>query len=444
MRQLPSLLLTICSLFLMNGTGPGPCKAVHADDWPQWMGPKRDNVWRETGILEKFPEGGPAVVWRTPIAGGYAGPAVAGGNVFIADFLTDENVKIDNFDRNTTRGLERVLCLDEASGKILWKHETPVTYGISYPAGPRCTPTVDGDRVYTLGAEGNLFCFEVATGNVIWSKELKKEYNTKTAIWGYASHPLIDGNKLLCVVGTEVAHSAAFDKMTGRELWHAGTAPEQGYSPPIIIEAGGQRQVVFTKPNGIYSVDPESGKVLWEAPYHADNGSIIMSPVRVDDYLYVGGYQEKNLLLKLTTGKPGVEVVWQDKPRHGISPINVQPFVADGLIYGFHEKGDLRAVQIPSGEALWKSRGPFPGRSPNSATAFLVRQKDRFWMFVETGDLVIAKLSPEGYQELDRAHLIMPTNFAFGREVVWCPPAFANRRIYVRNDAECICVSLAQ
>lgn len=415
-----------------------------ADDWPQWMGPQRDNVWRESGLLEKFPDGGPKVIWRTPIAGGYAGPAVAGGRVFVTDLVTDENVKVDNFDRNTARGRERVLCLDESTGRVLWKHEYPVVYGISYPAGPRCTPSVDGDRVYTLGAEGNLFCFNVTDGSIIWSKNLKEEYKTKTALWGYASHPLIDGDKLICIVGTDVAHAAAFDKLTGKELWRTGTAPEQGYSPPRIINAGGQRQLILMKPNGIYAVNPQNGQIYWESPYNADSGSIIMTPVQVGDHLYVGGFQDKNLLLKLAADKPDVEVVWRNKSRHGISPVNVQPFIIDDVLYGFHEKGDLRAVEFPSGEVLWNNGGPFPGRLRRSATAFLIFQQDRFWMLAETGDLVIAKLSRDGYEELDRTHLLKPTNFAFGREVVWSPPAFANRNIYLRNDEECICVSLAQ
>ena len=130
-------------------------RTASADDWPQWMGAKRDNVWREEGLLEKFPAGGPKVLWRTPIAGGYAGPAVAAGRVFVTDYVTTDVVKIANFERKTSTGVERVLCLDEATGKILWKHECPIVYTIAYPSGPRCTPTIDGDRVYTLGAEGH-------------------------------------------------------------------------------------------------------------------------------------------------------------------------------------------------------------------------------------------------------------------------------------------------
>ena len=415
-----------------------------ADEWPQWMGPRRDNVWREDGLLDSFPAEGPKVLWRTALAGGYAGPAVAAGRVFVTDYVTDADVKVANFERKTSSGTERVLCLDEATGKQLWKHEYPVTYTIAYPAGPRCTPTVDGDRVYTLGAEGNLCCLETADGKVIWSRDLKADYATKAALWGWASHPLIDGDRLVCVVGTDVAHAVAFDKLTGKELWRAGKAPEQGYSPPTIIEVGGRRQLVFMKPDGIYAVEPETGRPIWESPYNADNGSIIMAPVQVGDYLYVGGFQEKNLLLKLAADGSGVEVVWRNKPKHGISAVNVQPFAADGHIYGFHEKGDLRAIAIPDGNVVWKGGGPLGERPQGSGTAFIVRQADRYWMFTEAGDLVIAKMSPEGYSETARAHLLEPTNTAFGRNVVWCGPAYADRSVFVRNDKEIIRVSLAR
>ena len=309
--------------------------------------------------------------------------------------------------------------------------------------GPRCTPLVEGDPVYTLGAEGNLLCLAVADGTLLWSRNLTADYRTKPATWGYASHPLIDGDRLICIAGTDVAHAVALNKHTGEEIWRTATALEQGYCPPVILEAAGVRQLILMKPSGMYAVEPETGGLLWETPYNADNGSIIMQPVRIGDYLYIGGFQEKNLLLTLRQDTPGVEVVWRNKRQHGISAVNVQPFVLDGHLCGFHEKGDLRVVAIPSGEVVFSDGGPLPGRLQGCGTAFITRQADRYFLFTETGDLVIAELSPEGYTERDRAHLIEPTNVAFGRDVVWCPPAYAERSIFVRNDAELIRVSLA-
>ncbi len=416
---------------------------VFADDWPQWMGPGRDNIWREEGIIEKFPEGGPPVLWRTELAGGYAGPAVADGKVFVTDYVTADNVKIANFERKTSTGIERVFCLDEATGKELWNHEYPVTYTISYPAGPRCTASVHDGKVYTLGAEGHLFCFDVNTGKIVWQKDLAKEYKTKAALWGYASHPLVDGDKLICVVGGEGTHTVAFDLKTGQEIWHNQDSPEQGYSPPTIIEAGGVRQLISCRPNGVASSDPETGKEYWSVPYTATSGSIIMSPVKSGDYLYVGGYSDQSLMLKLAADKPAAEIVWGNESKHGISPVNVQPIVDGDTIYGFDQDGNLMAIAVPSGERLWETPKPVSERPAGNGTAFIVRQGDRYWLFNDSGELIIAKLSPEGYEEIDRVKIIEPTNNAFGREVVWCMPAFANKKLFVRNDAECICVDLA-
>ncbi len=428
----------IVGLALLLGTVANAAGA----DWPQWMGPQRDNIWREEKLIDRFPDDGPEILWRTPVAGGYAGPAVVNGRVFLMDYATEDNVRVDNFDRKASSGTERVLCLDEKTGEILWKHEYPVTYTISYPAGPRCTPTVHEDKVYGLGAEGNLWCLDAASGDVIWSKDFNADYNTKSPLWGYAGHPLIDGDNLICIVGGEGSHVVAFDKNTGEERWKALTSPEQGYSPPTILEAGGARQLILLRPNAVTSVDPATGQENWSVPYEATSNSIIMSPVLSGNLLYAGGFNNKSLLLKLASGTPEAEVVWRDRGANAISPINVQPYAEDGVLYGFDQKGVLRAIDLETGKKLWETPEPVSDRPQNSGTAFIVRQGDRHWLFNDSGELIIAKISRDGYEEIDRAKVIEPTNTAFGRDVVWSMPAFANRRAYIRNDEECICVDL--
>lgn len=420
--------------------------AVSADDWPHWMGPTRNNVWHETGIVEKFPEGGPKVVWRAPVAGGYSGPAVASGRVFCTDYSTKVDLGEGNFERKAGDGVERVFALDEKTGNLLWEHKYPVRYTISYPQGPRCTPTVDGDKVYFLGAEGNLVCCEAAAGKIVWQKDLKKDYNTKSALWGYAAHPLIDGQKLITLAGGEGSHVVALDKATGKELWKADSHPSndgQGYTPPSIIEAAGVRQLLVAAPDAVKALDPETGKRLWATPYEASNGSIIMTPVRSGDHLFVAGYSDKNLMLKLTADKPGVEVVWKDKKKWAMSPINVQPFEEKGVIYGFDQNGRAYAIEVPSGKRLWET-DEIVGGAPGSATAFIVKNGDRFVFYTEKGEIVFGRLSPKGFEEIDRAKVLDPTGAAFGRKVSWCMPAFANKRMYVRNDKELICVDLAK
>ncbi len=415
---------------------------AHADDWPQWMGPGRDNRWNEPNALEKFPAGGPKILWRSPVAGGYSGPAVVGQRVFVSDFVAKSNVKVDNFNRATFEGTERIRCLEEKTGKVLWNQEYDVTYTMSYPAGPRCTPTVDEGLVYHLGAEGHLLCLDASTGKVVWKRDLPKEYSTKTALWGYAAHPLVDGNKILCLVGGEGSHTVAFDKKTGKEIWKTATANEQGYSPPTIIHVGGIRQLLLANPQAINSVDPETGKILWTEKYEATNGSIIMSPVKIGDYLFIGGYSNHNLLLQLDSQRPAAKVIARDAAKKFVSPVNVQPFVDNDLIIGMDQNGELTAFRLPDGKRLWESSKVVSERPEGSGTAFIVKNKDRFFLFNEKGELVIAKIDANGYQELDRAKVIEPTNFAFGREVVWCAPAFANGKMYVRNDKEIVCVDL--
>ncbi len=419
-------------------------QACLADDWPQWMGPRRDNIWRETGILSKFPAGGPRVLWSSELAGGYSGPAVAGGRVYITDYVTADNVKVDNFDRKEYSGTERVLCLEEGTGKLLWKHEYPVQYSISYPAGPRCTPVVEDNRVYTLGAEGHLFCFNTDAGKIIWSKDLKKEYSTTAPLWGYAAHPLIDGDNLLTLAGGTGSHIVAFNKLDGSEVWKSSTstAQGQGYSPPTIITHGGVRQLLLLRPDAVSSVDPSTGKEYWSLPYEASNGSIIMSPVVFENYLYVAGYSNKSLLIELDPTKPAAKEVWRDR-QNVICPVNVQPFLIGSTLYGFDQKGVLRALSLPEGKRLWETSDAIGKRPAGSETAFLVQHEDRFIMFNELGELVLARLTPEGYTEIDRAKVIEPSNFAFGREVVWSMPAFANKHAYIRNDNRIICVDLA-
>lgn len=418
-----------------------------ADDWPQWMGSRRDGVWRETGILEKFPAGGPKVLWRAKLAGGYAGPAVADGRVYVTDYLTDADTrKVSSpSERPKLKGKERVLCLDARTGKVLWKHEYDCPYGISYPAGPRCTPTVHGGKVYTLGAEGNLLCLDARTGVVLWSKDFKTDYRVATPIWGFASHPLVDGKKLICVVGGKGAVAVAFDKDTGKELWRALDAAEPGYSPPTLITAGGKRQLIIWHAEAINSLDPESGKLYWSVPLVPSYGMAIMEPRQSGDYLFAGGIGGQAVLLRLAKDQPAAEEVWRGKRDTALYPINSTPYLDADTIYGVDQPGQLRGVDLPTGKRLWATTRPTTGAEPaNAGTAFLVKNGDRFFLFAETGHLIIARLTRKGYEEIDRAKLLEPTSVTFGRDVVWSHPAFANQCVFARNDREIVCVSLAK
>ncbi len=410
-----------------------------AEDWPQWLGPQRDGVWRETGILDKFPAGGPKVRWRTAIGGGYAGAAVADGKVYVTDRLKDEDK-------------ERVLCLKESDGSIVWKHEYNCPYKILYPAGPRTTPVVHQGKVYTLGAMGDLFCLDAKDGKVIWSKKFTEDYKVTPPRWGWAAHPLIDGDRLICVVGGKGATAVAFQKDTGKEVWTALTATEPGYAPPMIYEAAGKRQLIIWHPEAINSLDPETGKVYWSQEFTARQGLSIPTPRKNGDMLFVTAFYDGPLMLKLASDKPAASVLWKGKGRSerdtdGLHSIIPTPVIKDGYIYGVCSYGQLRCLKADTGERVWETFKATTGdKEARWANVFLVPHGDRFFLFNEKGDLIIAKLTPKGYEEIDRAHLLEPTGDAgFGsrRQVLWSHPAFANRCMFARNDKEIICVSLA-
>jgi len=422
----------------------GGLAAARGDDWPQWLGPQRDGVWRETGILEKFPTNGPTVLWRAPLDGGYSGPAVAAGRVYVTDYVSTGDKTPDPGTRNELVGKERVHCLDAKTGQMIWRHEYDCPYKISYPAGPRCTPTVAGGKVYTLGAEGNLLALDAATGKVVWSRELKKDYQTTSPVWGFTGHPLVDGQKLICLVGGAGSVVVAFDKDTGAELWKSLSAKEAGYCAPSIIEAGGKRQLLMWHPQAINGLDPETGKVYWTAPLEPLYGMSIQSPRKLGDLLYAGGIGDQAVALKLASDKPAVSEVWRGEKTTGVYPTCSPPFLEDGVIFGACQQGHFRAVDLATGKRLWETFAPTTGkRFASSGSVFFVKNGDRFFMLGESGDLIIAKLSREKYDELARVHVIDPTGDAFGRRVVWSHPAFANRAMYARNDKEIICVSLA-
>jgi outer membrane protein assembly factor BamB len=423
-----------------------------ADDWPQWLGPKRDGVWRETGILTQFPNGGPKIRWRTPLGGGYAGPAVADGRVYVTDRVLPEGVNnpADPFGKTRVEGKERVLSLDEATGKILWNHEYPCDYAVSYPAGPRATPTVDGSKVYTLGTMGDLLCLETATGKVLWSKNFPRDYQAPIPEWGFAAHPLVDGDKLICLAGGQDSLVIALHKDTGKELWRALSASEPGYSPPMIYEFGGQRQLIVWNPDSINGLNPETGSVYWSQPFKVRAGLSIPTPRKAGDLLFVTSFYNGPLMLKFQPNMPKPAVLWKGKSQSeqsnrtdGLHSIMPTPFIKDGYIYGVCSYGQLRCLKAGTGERVWETFEATGGKEERWGNAFLIEQDDHFFLFNEKGDLIIARLSPKEYKEIDRAHILEPTNKMAGRLVVWSHPAFANQSMYARNDKEIVCVALA-
>jgi outer membrane protein assembly factor BamB len=433
----------------------GCAAGLRADDWPQWLGPQRDSVWRETGIVSSFPAGGPPVVWRAAIGSGYSGPAVAQGRVYVLDHQAAKapDKTTNGLARAGIPSVEGVVCLNADDGKVLWRHEYDCPYTVAFPAGPRTTPVVSEGRVFSLGAEGNLFCLDAATGSVLWSRDFKQDYKIRTPVWGFAGNPLLDGNKLICLAGGSNSTVVALDKNSGREIWRALSAKEPGYCSPVIFQAGGVRQLIVWHPESVNSLDPETGKVYWSLqssePVRA--GMTIATPRQMDDLLFLTCFYNGSWMLRLDASKPAAATVWQSQRVNEQNTTELHstlstPFLQDGYIYGVCSYGQLRGLKAATGERVWEtlSATTADGKEMRWANAFIVKNQDRFFLFNEKGDLIIARLTPKGYEEISRAHVIEPANRDVGRPVVWSHPAFANRRMYARNDQEIICVDLAQ
>jgi len=432
---------------------------LHADDWPQWLGPKRDGIWRETGILDKFPAGGPKVLWRTPCGMGYAGPAIANGRVFLAERVLGEGQANpdDPFVRSNVKGTDQLVCLDEATGKRLWNFGSEVEYRINYAAGPRSTPIVDGELVYWLGPMGDLHAIDIKTAKPVWQKNYLKDYQSSVPVWGFTRHPLVDGDKLICMIGgPEAPGVVAFDKTTGKEVWKAlSISGDPGYNSPVIFEVNGKRVLIVWHSHAVVGLDPETGKKQWE--YRWEIQAALTAPTARlvnKSLLFLTSFYNGSLLLDIGGSDP--KVVWKSKSKAGQAAVMPQntvdlhsimptPWIKDDHIYGVCSYGELRCLELMSGKRLWETHAATSGKSARWGNAFLTPhlETDRVFLFNERGELIIARLTPKGYEEIDRAKILEPTNkYAAGRTVVWSHPAFANGNVYARNDNEIVAVSL--
>ena len=426
---------------------------IQAGDWPQWLGPGRDGVWRENGIVESFPETGPEILWRVPAEYGYSSPTVSDGKVYLSDYVITEGEVVNNpSGRNPLKGRERIRCFDAATGGELWSHEYDQPYFISYPGGPRSTPTVADGKVYALGAEGKFLCLDAATGEVVWQQDWKEIYGIESPIWGFSAHPLIEGDTLYALVGGEGSVAVAFDKNTGEVKWKALSAAEPGYCPPTMIEHAGVKQLLIWHPESLNSLNPENGSAYWSLPLKPGFGMSIMAPQKVGHKLFASGIGRVGAVMELDDEKPGAKFLWRAKPKEGLFAANVTPLIIDGVIYGCDiDTSGFTAASLETGERYWQTTLPTlgdenPERGGRHGTAFLTLHEEsgKLFLFSETGHLIIAEVSPEAYAEVSRAKVLEPTNEAFGRPVVWAAPAFAMQSAFVRNDRELVRVNLAQ
>jgi len=308
---------------------------------------------------------------------------------------------------------------------------------------------------------------EIAAGIWCWQRRPRGlrpgEFGTRTSYALTADgetllvDPLVDGDNLICMIGGPDAPGVvAFDKKTGKEIWSAlGINGDPGYNSPVIFEVNGKRVLVVWHSQAVVGLDPDTGKKQWEYRWQIQ-ASLTAPTARLvnKSLLFVTSFYNGSLLLEIGGSEP--KVIWKSKSKAGqaaVMPENTvdlhsimpTPWIKDDHIYGICSYGELRCLELMTGKRLWETHAATTGKSDRWGNAFLIPQAetDRVFLFNERGELIIARLTPKGYEEIDRAKILEPTNkYALNRTVVWSHPAFANQNMYARNDKEVVAVSL--
>ncbi|MEL6106393.1 MAG: PQQ-binding-like beta-propeller repeat protein [Planctomycetota bacterium] len=427
-----------------------------AEDWPQWNGPRRDGTLDASRLSATIPSSGLKRLWSQPVSLGYAGPVVADGKVFVLDYLKESGSITNNAGkRDVLTGMERASCFDAATGEKLWQYQYQRPYAVSYGGGPRATPIVKDSVLYLLGSEGDLVALETSSGTKLWQRQFNEEFGAKTPLWGHSASPLVFEETLVCMVGGEGSLVVAFDLKTGEERWRALSSEETGYCPPTLFKHAGVEQLLVWSPTEISSLNPRTGETYWQEPLQPDYGMSILPPIMDGNLLYTSGEGSKSIMLRLSESSTNAEVVWTGEPKRGLFLATSNGIFHQGHLYGADiRSGALICARGNDGQRLWQTALPTTGskrgRGGAHASAFMVRligeghPGNEYFILSETGAMIAAVLTPEGYEETGRFQAIEPMLKTMGRTVLWTYPAIADGRLYLRNDAELLCYELAK
>lgn len=378
--------------------------AAPAADWPQWRGPNRDGISSETGLLDSWPKGGPKLVWKAQGLGeGYSSFSVVGGRLFTQGQRGDQ---------------EFVLALDVNTGKPLWRTDTGRAFREQRGHGPRGTPTIDGDRLYALAADGMLVCLDAATGKRIWSLNIIERFRSRVLSWGISESPLVDGDRVIVTPGGRGASVVALDKMSGKVLWQS-QSDEAGYSSPIAYDAGGSRKVVVLTGEAAIGLDIKSGELQWRYKKVSNGTANIATPIVHDGYVFLSSdYGTGCALLRLAPGSgaaSGSEVYFsRDMRNHYSSSVLV-----DDYVYGYSDS-ILTAMKFQTGQVAWRNRSVGKGS--------VTYAERNLYCLSEDGVVGLVEATPEGYREKSRFEI------AHGSYPTWTPPVIANGKLYLREQ----------
>jgi outer membrane protein assembly factor BamB len=391
---------------------------ARAEDWPQWLGPRRDGTSAEKVVPWKGPL---KVVWRQPVGEAHSSPVVAGGKVYLHTKVKDKEA-------------EQVAAYDAATGKPLWQAQYDrAKFASPFGAGPQATPAVSDGRVYPFGATGVLSCLDAAKGKELWRVDTLKEYAATNLFFGASCSPLVEGDKVLVNVGGKGASVVAFKKDTGAVAWKR-LDDRASYSSPIAFGTGKERQVVFLTQRGLASFAPADGTVFWKFPLVDKLNESSTTPVKVGDLLLASSVTFGSVGLRLEDkgGKPSASQVWKntDLTCYFATPIPVgldHVYMVTGAL-ALVPEATLRCVDAKTGKELWKKPGV------GKYHAALLRTGDgKFLLLKDDGELALFDPDPKGYRERSRSKVCGPT---------WAHPALSDGRLYLRDEKELLCVEV--
>lgn len=373
-------------------------------DWPQWRGPNRDGISKETGLLKQWPAEGPPLVWKATGAGqGYSTVSISGGRLFTMGAREER---------------EYIIAFDVASGKQLWATPHGTRYRDSRGDGPRGTPTVEGDRLYALGGNGDLSCLDVRTGKIIWTMNMLDKFKAQNIGWGISESPLIVGERLLINAGGPEASIVALNKKDGSVIWKS-QSDKAGYSSAMLSEVGGVPQVVFFTARRVVGLDVRDGRLLWEYDRPANRTANVATPIIRNNRIFLSSdYGTGGGLVEIKPGANGItaqEIYFnQNMKNHHSSSV----LVGDHL-YGF-SSSVLTAMRFDTGEVVWRDRSVGKGS--------LVYADGHLYCLSENGVVGLVEATPEAYKEKGRFRIpqdSLPT---------WSHPVVAGGRLYLRDQ----------
>jgi outer membrane protein assembly factor BamB len=386
-----------------------PFATAMASDWPQWRGPDRNGISKETAWKADWKGAPPKVLWKAAVGLGYSSFVVADGKVYTTGHASEKDT---------------VFCFDAVTGKEVWKHSYAAELGDKFfQGGTTGTPTVADGKLYHLSRWGDLFCFDAASGKIVWQKNIQQETEFRLPDWGYTGSPLVLENLLVLNVGE---NGVALDKATGKVVWKSADE-NAGYSTPLPYKQDGKTLLTMGSGKSYLAIDPKTGAKVWEHRWTTSYGVNAADPIIHDGHAFISsGYNKGAALLKLGGSEP--QVVWQNRVMR--NQMNASILIGDHLygIDGNEDRGaSLKCIEFKTGKQLWEEK--------SSGAGAVAAADGKLIVLCESGELIIAKASPTGFEPISRGQVMDAK--------CWTVPVLANGLIYCRNAAgDVVCVDV--